>query len=160
MNNPKENSGFKVPWRYFEKLEQKVLKEVKEGGNIQNNFFVPYNYFNNFKLDFLDKKKSLKFKKNLLIFGSAFSVILIILLFIIFNQNNQKEIIKIDNFYTDIENELRINPLKAYEISMSIEKVDYKSYNSNFNNYKSSQIDPNQIYFNNSFNIYYEETDY
>jgi hypothetical protein len=38
--------------------------------------------------------------------------------------------------------------------------VDYKSYNSNFNDFKSSQIDPNQIYFNNSFNIYHEEADY
>ena len=160
MNNPKENSGFKVPLRYFEKLEKKVLKEVKEGVNIQNNFFVPYNYFNNFKLDFLDKKKSLKFKKNILIFGSGFSVILIILLFIIFNQKNQKEIIKIDNFYTDIESELRIKSLKAYEILRSIEKVDYKSYNSDFKNFKSNQIDPNQMYFNNSFNIYYEEIDY
>jgi hypothetical protein len=158
MNNPKENSGFKVPLGYFEKLEQKVLKEVKEGVNIQNNFFVPHNYFNNFKPNLLSTKKSFRFKNNLLLIGSGFSVILIILLFIIFNQNNQKEIIKIDNFYTDIESELRINPLKAYEISRSIKKMDYKSYN--FNDFKSSQIDPDQIYFNNSFNIYYEEADY
>ena len=36
MNNPKKNIGFKVPLKYFEKLEQKILREVKEGVNIQN----------------------------------------------------------------------------------------------------------------------------
>jgi len=160
MNNPKKNVGFKVPLEYFEKLEQKILREVKEEVNIQNKFFVPQNYFNNFEPNFLTRKKPLGFKKNILIIGSGFSIILLIILFLIFNQNNQKEIIKIDNFYTEIENELRINPLKAYEISRSIENIDYEIYNSDFNNIRTSQIDPNQIYFNNSFNIYYEEADY
>ena len=160
MNNPKKNIGFKVPLKYFEKLEQKILREVKEGVNIQNNFFVPQNYFNNFKPNFLTRKKTLGFNKKLLIIGSGFSIILIILLFTILNQNNQKEEIKTNKFYTDIESELRIKPLKALEISRSIENIDYEIYNSNFNNFRTSQIDANQIYFNNSFNIYYEESDY
>jgi len=160
MNNPKKNIGFKVPLKYFEKLEQKILKEIKEGVNIQNNFFVPQNYFNNFKPNFLIRKKTLRFNKKLLIIGSGFSIILIILLFTILNQNNQKEVIKIDDFYTDIESELRIKPLKAYEISRSIENTTYKIHNSDFNNFRVNQIDPNQIYFNNSFNIYYEGSDY
>ncbi len=161
MNNPKKNIGFKVPLGYFKTLEEKILNDVKEGVNIQNNFFVPYNYFNNFKIDYLSEIKSLRFKKNLLFIGSSFSVILIILFFMVFNQNKQKETIKIDNFYTDIESELRINSLKAFEISRSIEDLNYEVYNPNFNNLKANQIDPNQIYYNNSFNIYYyEEVDY
>tara|TARA_B100001996_G_C18403114_1_gene493686 strand:+ start:98 stop:580 length:483 start_codon:yes stop_codon:yes gene_type:complete len=160
MNNPKKNIGFKVPLKYFKKLEQKILREIKEGVNIQNNFFVPQNYFNNFKPNFLTRKKTLGFNKKLLIIGSGFSIILIILLFTILNQNNQKEEIKTNKFYTDIESELRIKPLKALEISRSIENIDYEIYNSNFNNFRTSQIDANQIYFNNSFNIYYEESDY
>ena len=160
MNNLKKNIGYKVPLDYFKTLEQKILNDVKEGVNIQNNFFVPYNYFNNFKLDYLGEIRTLRFKKNLLFIGSGFSIILIILLFLIFNQNNEKEIIKIDDFYTDIESELRLKPLKAYEISRSIENTTYKIHNSDFNNFGVSQIDPNQIYFNNSFNIYYEESDY
>ena len=160
MNDPKKNIGFKVPLKYFQKLERKILREVKEGVNIQNNFFVPQNYFNNFNPNFITRKKTLRFKKKLLIIGSGFSIILIILLFTILNPNNQKKVIKIDNFYTDIESELRINPLKALEISRSIENIDYEKYNSNFNDFRSSQIDANQVYFNNSFNIYYEESDY
>ena len=93
MNNPKKNIGFKVPLKYFEKLEQKILREVKEGVNIQNNFFVPQNYFNNFKPNFITRIKTLRFNKKLLIIGSSFSIILIILLFTILNQNNQKEVI-------------------------------------------------------------------
>ena len=64
MNNQK-NIGFKVPLKYFQKLEQKILMEVKEVVNIQNNFFVPQNYFNNFNPNFLTRKKTLRFKKKL-----------------------------------------------------------------------------------------------
>ena len=156
MNDQNKNIGFKVPLDYFKDLENKTIKDVKEGFNIQNDSFVPNNYFSSFKLDFLDKKRSLRFKKNLIIFNSSI-LIIIIISFIIFIQNNQKEIIKIDNSFTDIEIELRINPEKAYEISRSIEKLDFKSFNSNFSNFKSNQIHPSQMYFNNSFNIYYEE---
>ena len=156
MNDQNKNFGFKVPLDYFKDLENKTIKDVKEGFNIQNDSFVPNNYFSSFKLDFLDKKRSLRFKKNLIIFNSSI-LIIIIISFIIFIQNNQKEIIKIDNSFTDIEIELRINPEKAYEISRSIEKLDFKSFNSNFSNFKSNKIHPSQMYFNNSFNIYYEE---
>ena len=53
-----------------------------------------------------------------------------------------------------------IKPSKVYEISRSIDKFNYESSNLNLNDFKSNQIDPNQLYFNNSFNIYYEEDDY
>ena len=71
MNNAKKNTGFKVPLFYFKNLEEKILNNVKEGINVQNNFFVPYNYFNNFKFDSLGETKSLRFKKNLLFIGST-----------------------------------------------------------------------------------------
>ena len=71
-----------------------------------------------------------------------------------------EEKIKNDYFYTDIERELRINTLKAFQISRSIERINYGTDNSDLNNSTANQIDPNQIYFNNSFNIYYEEIDY
>ena len=78
----------------------------------------------------------------------------------VFIQNKQEEKIKNDYFYTDIERELRINTLKAFQISRSIERINYGTDNSDLNNSTANQIDPNQIYFNNSFNIYYEEIDY
>ena len=78
----------------------------------------------------------------------------------VFIKNKQEEKIKNDYFYTDIERELRINTLKAFQISRSIESINYGTDNSDLNNSKANQIDPNQIYFNNSFNIYYEEIDY
>ena len=160
MNNAKKNTGFKVPLFYFKTLEEKILNNVKEGVNVQNNFFVPYNYFKNFKFDSLGETKSLRFKKNLLFIGSGFSIVLMIILFMVFIQNKQEEKIKNDYFYTDIERELRINTLKAFQISRSIESINYGTDNSDLNNSKANQIDPNQIYFNNSFNIYYEEIDY
>ena len=78
----------------------------------------------------------------------------------VFIQNKQEEKIKNDYLYTDIEKELRINTLKAFQISRSIERINYGTDNSDLNNSTANQIDPNQIYFNNSFNIYYEEIDY
>tara|TARA_B100001029_G_scaffold166958_1_gene159767 strand:+ start:749 stop:1231 length:483 start_codon:yes stop_codon:yes gene_type:complete len=160
MNNSKKKLGYKVPKGFFKSLDKNILNNIREGINIQNNYSVPHKYFNDFKPHFLYKKKSLKLKQNLLIIGSGFSVILIIIIFIFFSQNIQKEETKVNNFYTNIENELMIKPSKVYEISRSIEKFNYKSYNSNFSDFKSNQIDPNQLYFNNSFNIYYEEDDY
>tara|TARA_B100001741_G_scaffold308425_1_gene304623 strand:- start:518 stop:1000 length:483 start_codon:yes stop_codon:yes gene_type:complete len=160
MNNSKNNLGYKVPKGFFKNLEKNILINVRQGINIQNNYFVPYNYFNDFKPNFIYKKKSSKLKQNLLIIGSGFSVFLIIIIFIFISQNFQKEKTKVNNFYTNIETELMIKPSKVYEISRSIDKFNYESSKFNLSNFKSNQIDPNQLYFNNSFNIYYEEDDY
>ncbi len=160
MNNPKRNNGFKVPGEYFYQLEKKILEEVKEGVKIQNKFFVPYNYFENFELKILEKTKKFRSKKLFILFCSAVSIILITLISILFNEFNEKEIIKIDELYSDIENELRLNPSKAFEISRFIDNINYKPYNNDFNNFELNQFDSYQIYYNNSYNIYYEEADY